>query len=271
MLQRSSEELFLSAPSFEAIFALPGLPGCFLQQFMPIKKLSRYPREVSMKALREEDSTAKHRNAASYHLGACLQPGVPLLATLRTEMEPLRHDLIAKERQVEDAGDALVVATAAADFAEIAVEDQVREIFEDLGKEDRKNPALGSRKKVFPHGFGPVINKENEDQLASLATLRVDLAPFLSLPVVAADVEALDPLETTFRERLAAKKAAADLVARLEAEEKASRLTTREQLQSAYGRLRDVYKSNPKLAERYFERSRRKPAKKPASTDTGPA
>ena len=96
------------------------------------------------------------------------------------------------------------------------------------------------------------------------------LAPFLSLPAVAADVEALDPLETTFRERLAAKKAAADLVARLEAEEKASRLTTREQLQSAYGRLRDVYKSNPKLAERYFERSRRKPAKKPASTDTGP-
>jgi hypothetical protein len=110
---------------------------------------------------------------------------------------------------------------------------------------------------MFPSGFGPIIDQVNENQFASLVTLRANLAPFLSIPSFAAIAATLTEQEKGLAEKLKAKKEATDLVATLEAQENMGRGKIREQLQSAYGRLRDLYKSNPKRAERFFERSRK--------------
>jgi hypothetical protein len=215
-----------------------------------------------MESLKEQDSTEKHRSRARYHQGACTQSKVPAISGLADEIEPLCDDMIAKERQIEDAQDQVVIATAVADGEEIVAEDIVRDVHAELGSQDRKDPTLGSQVKVFPHGFGPVINEENEDQFAPLATLHVDIAPFVTLEPVAALMATLDAQEVVLGEKLEVKKGANDRVTTLKAELKIAKTKVREQLQSAYGRLRDIHKSNPKLAERYFDRpKKRKPSR----------
>lgn len=217
-----------------------------------------------MKRLRSTDGTAVHRRAARYHLAQTKLGTAPLHATLAGEMSAKYATLVSKARATEDFEDALVEADATVDAAEIALENAVREIDADLARMDRQNPALGAQAAVFPHGFGETIDPDGAAQLGVLPTLHVRLAPFKDDPILAPSLAKLDAAETALKAALKALAAADSKVDTAFAEEVAARTAIREQLESAYGRLRDHYKSRPALAEKFFSKeagSRRAPKK----------
>jgi hypothetical protein len=71
-------------------------------------------------------------------------------------------------------------------------------------------------------------------------------------PEIAAQLVRLDAAEAALKVALAAGDAAETKMDALFAEEQAARLAIRVQLESAYGRLRDLYKARPALAEGFF-------------------
>jgi hypothetical protein len=150
-----------------------------------------------------------------------------------------------------------VLASAAVDLAEIEVENVVRDLQGAVARVDRANPELGALEAVFPGGFGPVIDPEGAAQLEPVARLRVRLAPFAGRPEVVADRGRLDVAEERLRGLLATEEAATERVDVLDAEAALARRRLREQLESAYGRLRDYYRASPGHAERFFRRGPR--------------
>lgn len=205
-----------------------------------------------MRRLRPTDGTTVHRRAAIYHLSRCLTGGTPLHGALHQEMKPLVAALKAKAREVEDYDDTDVEATAASDTAEIAVENLIRDVDADLARLDRADPALNAQRAVFPEGFGQVIDPEGDAQLGVLPALKVRLGAFKAHPVIAAQLDRLDAAEAALKIALAAGDAAETRTDALFAEEQAARQAIRVQLESAYGRLRDLYKTRPALAEAFF-------------------
>jgi hypothetical protein len=178
--------------------------------------------------------------------------GGPVHQQLRGEMSALYNALKAKAREVEDAEDAAVEAMADVDATEIDLENAIRNIDAEAAKVDRADASRNAQKTIFPNGFGEVIDPEGEVQLTTLGPLRVRLAPFATLPGIAEAVAQLDQTEEAFRAALTADKAATDAVETKFAEEHEARRAIREQIESAYGRLRDLYKSRPGLAEAFF-------------------
>jgi hypothetical protein len=173
-------------------------------------------------------------------------------------------------RAVAGAEDELTDLSAVAAFAEIAVENAIRDLHADLGKLDRAQPELHAQAKVMPDGFGPVIDPEGEDQFAPLALLRKRLTPFAGQATLADSIAKLDTTEPAFRDAMKAEQAAAQRVEDLFAEELEARRQIREQLESAYGQLRDFFKSRPGMAEYYFLREPSRRTKSPA-TPASPA
>jgi hypothetical protein len=228
--------------------------------------------EVEMRNLRATDGSDKHRRAARYHMGACRQGSAPLLGQLRKEIGGHYDALKAKARAVEDAEDDLADAAAFADVAEIDLENTVRDLSSELEKLDRKNPELNAQAAVFPHGYGEVIDEEGQAQLEPLVGLHTRLARFESQPALAVVLAAQAAAEAAFRDALKVEATAADNVETLFAEELELRRALREQLASAHGRLRDLYRARPVLAERYFLRDgtarRARPA--PVTPPPGP-
>ena len=223
-----------------------------------------------MRRLRPTDGTTVHRRAAIYHLAQCKTGKDPLHGTLHAEMRARIDALKAKAREVEDCDDADVEATAEADRAEITVENVVRDTDADLAKLDRLDPTLNAQRAVFPEGFGQVIDPDGDAQLGVLPALRVRLAAFESHAEIAAQLARLDAAEAALRVALAASDAAETKVDALFAEEQAARLAIRMQLESAYGRLRDLYKARPALAEGFFLKeggSRRAKKEAPSAGD----
>lgn len=209
-----------------------------------------------MRRLRTTDGTTVHRRAARYHMAKCLQAAAPLLSDLHAEMAGKYTTLQLKAREVEDAEDAAIDATAEADATEIALENMIRDIDADLAKLDRANPSLNAKKTVFPDGYGKEIAPEGAVQLTVLPALRVRLACFLASPGVGAALKKLDKTEAAFQAALGVKANAQANVDALFEEEQVARQAVREQLESAYGRLRDLYQSRPALAEQFFVRER---------------
>jgi len=232
-----------------------------------------------MRRLRSADGTAVHRRAARYHLAKCRAGQAPLFAALRAEMTGKYTDLKAKQRAVEDAEDDATDAIAEVDSAEVAFENLLRDIDADLAKLDRADPALNAQKTVFPEGYGKEIEPEGDVQLTVLPALRTRLAAFQGKPGIATALQSFDKAEATFRAALAAKQKATAKVEALFTEEQAARRAVREQLESAHGRLRDLFKARPALAEAFFlhetaprsppeaqpEASPKAPADKPAA------
>lgn len=222
-----------------------------------------------MRRLRPTDGTQPHLRAARYHMAKCQKPGPALHAELRAEMTARYEQLQTKSRLVEDAEASAIDAGAAADEAEIALEDLLRDIDADLAKVDRSNPSLNARTTVFPDGYGAAIDPEAGEQLKVLAPLRVRLSAFAPhSDAVAAGIQKLDAAEVALKNALAAESEADAKVQSLFAEETQARREVREQLESAFGRLRDLYKARPAVVERFFLREigGRRRAEAPAAT-----
>ena len=205
-----------------------------------------------MRRLRPTDGTSVHRRAACYHMSKCLSGNATLHATLHTEMSARYTALKAKGREVEDAADAAVAIKANVDLTEVGLENVIRDVDGDLAKLDRSDPSLNAQKTVFPEGFGKEIAPVGAAQLAVLPALYVRLDPFKTNAQVAAGITRMETAETAFRTALAAKAQADAKAAKLFEEEQVARRAVREQLESAHGRLRDLYKVKPSLAEPFF-------------------
>jgi hypothetical protein len=206
-------------------------------------------------------------------MGACRKKGPALHEKLRGEMAEKHDKLKVKAREVEDAEGDLIDANAVSNDAEVSVEDLLRDIAADLRKLDRSDPSLNAERAVFPNGFEAEIDPEGDEQLKVLPKLHQRLSVFLANAVVA---DAITKLDVTGKALSAALKAESEADAKVDslfAEELIARRDVREQLESAYGRLRDLYKAKPAYVERFFLRevARRKQAEAPAKEPTGEA
>src|SRR5690349_9019858 len=135
-----------------------------------------------MQRLRETDGTSIHRKAIRFHIAKCRTADAPLHKLLLTEATAVYDDLKAKGRATEDAEDDATDASADADSAEIALENAIRDIDNDLERLDRDHHGLNARIAVFPEGFGAVIDPEGDAQLTVLPALHVRLLPFKTKP-----------------------------------------------------------------------------------------
>ena len=205
-----------------------------------------------MRRLRPTDGTAVHRRAAVYHMAKCRKGTTPLHSQLRLEMKACYDQLKLEARETEDGEDADVEAMADVDGIEVGLENVIRDIDADLAKLDRLEPTLNAQRAVFPEGYGQVIDPEGSAQREVLPALKVRLGAFQSHPEIASQLARLDAAEATFTTALTAVDATGTRVDVLFAEERAARQAIRVQLESAHGRLRDLYKSRPALAEAFF-------------------
>ena len=211
-----------------------------------------------MRRLQKNDGTERHLKVARYHSRRCRERlDDALFKTLLEEIEQHRMGLRAKARGLEDLEDELTDLTADVDAAELSLEEQVRDLFDDLAKLDRKNPELGAHGKVFPRGLGGVINPEGESQLGAIAAFRTRLGEFAGQPSIAPSIKGLDLSINNFKQKLEAQKKGDERYAAGFTEEQMARTAVREQLNSAYSRLGDRYKSNPDYAERFFPKDAR--------------
>ena len=220
-----------------------------------------------MRRLRETDGSPSHRRHGRYHMAQCRDVG-PTHNQLRGEMSPLFTGLKAAAQACADAEDAAVDTMADLDRAEVRIENAIRDIDAEAEKLDRSDATLNARKAVFPQGFGAEIDPEGEAQLGVLPALRVRLAPFAAKGGMPAAIAELDLAEAGLRAAVLADAGAEEEVERRFAEELAARSAIRVQLESAYGRLKDVYKARLALAERFFlnEGSRKPKKAKPPGT-----
>ena len=221
-----------------------------------------------MQDLRETEGSAIHRRALRFHMAKCSGGAVPLLAQLHAEASAVYAELKNKERDSEDADDDLVAATADMDTKEIVLENAIRDIDGALDSFDRQYPEKNARGTVFPEGFGAIIEPEGEKQLHVLPALHVRMEPFQNEPWLAAPLGKLATAESAFKLALDAEDAAAGAAAAAFAEELGARAKVREQLRSAHGRLRDLYKARPARAEQFFMKLGRKEGRAKAPKDS---
>ena len=227
-----------------------------------------------MQNLRETDGTPIHRKAIRTHIAKCRAGGAPLHAQLRTEATVFYDDLKAKERAHEEAEDDVVDAVAGAEVAEVGFENAIRDLDNDLQRFDRDHPGVNARSKVFPDGFGAVIEPEGDKQIEELPKLHARAEPFKNEAVLSASFTKVDVAEEALKTALGAVDTATDAEETAFALELAARAAVRAQLTSAHGRLRDLYKSRPARAEEFFMKFGRKQgtSKAPLKTEaTGPA
>jgi len=207
-----------------------------------------------MRNLRDTQGTPQYRKASRYHMAKCHHGKDALHAQLQQEMGVLYKNLVSAARATEDAEDDLVDAAAKSDATEIDLENVIRDLDGDLAKLDRENPSLNARATVFPNGFGQEIDPEGDEQLPALIKVKARLAGFNSYSVITDGLARLNSAEAAFRTALSAEDQASAKVDACFAAEQTARRAIREQLTSAYGRLRDLYKSRPALAEQFFLR-----------------
>jgi hypothetical protein len=222
-----------------------------------------------MQDLRETDGSAIHRKALRFHMAKCSGGGAPLHQQLHAEASAIYADLKTKERACEDAEDELVGASAEVDTAEIALENAIRGVDTALVTLDREDATKNARGAVFPRGFGEVIEPEGDKQLLVLPALHVRLEPYQNEPALVAPVAKLVAAEAAFKLALGAEDQAASAAAAAFEEERGARTKAREQLRSAHGRLRDLYKTRPALAEAFFMKLGRKEGRAKVPNEPG--
>ncbi|MFS8065882.1 MAG: hypothetical protein ACMG6S_05860 [Byssovorax sp.] len=224
-----------------------------------------------MQRFQETDGTEPHRKGIRFHAGKLLGVESPLHKTLRVEALSAYGTLKSAERARADSVDDEAEARAWGDTSEIAFENGIRGLDSALVELDRDHPGRGARGAVFPRGFGEVIEPDGEAQLAVLPAFHVRLAPFKQEPALQTALAKLDNAESAFRKALVEEDAAVTATAAAFAAEIAARAGVRHQIESAYGRLRDFYKTQPAEAERFFVKLGRREGKAKAKSPSGPA
>jgi hypothetical protein len=226
--------------------------------------------ETVMQKPRTTDGTVPHRRHARYHMDALAAGNTNLHTQLAAEMAQRYAGLKTAARATEDAEDDWMGASARTDAAEIDLENAVRHLDTELVRADEKDATLNAQRTVFPKGFGPVISPDGEEQLGTLPALYKRVEVFTSIPEVGKAVDEVETAETVFRKRLGEEAVALEIVSGTFAAEQEARRHVREQLDSAYGRLRDLYKGRPAKAEQFFykDSKRKQPAKTPAPEPT---
>ncbi|UQA57506.1 hypothetical protein [Polyangium aurulentum] len=214
-----------------------------------------------MRRLRDNDGSTTHRRHIRFHMARCKGAG-PLHDILHSEATAVYAVLRDAERAREDAEDAAVEAAALVTRAEETLENVIRDIDAEAKKIDRAEPTLMAQSTILPGGLTPILEPEGAAQLDVLPALGVRLAPFKGKGAMKDAVSALENAEAGMRAALEAAAATEIEVERRFAEELGARRAVREQLSSAHGRLRDLYKARPALAERFFLKEKEAPRAK---------
>jgi hypothetical protein len=221
-----------------------------------------------MLRLTSTESSDQHRRRIRFHMARCKGAG-PLHDKLHAEASVAYVSLRNAQRAREDAEDDAVAAAGVAQCAEHEVEDALRDIAAAAQRLDRADASLAAAKTIFPRALTPEIKPSGEAQLEVLPALRVRLAAFKDDEEMGKAIARLDKAEVGLRAALDAEKAASAAIDQCFAIEREARRAVREQLESANARLRDLYKSSPALAERYFLRTsmvKKRSAPKPSDT-----
>ena len=223
-----------------------------------------------MQHFRDTDGTPAHRKGLRFHAAKCRSGGTPLHTALRAEALVVYGILKVKARASEDAEDDLADARAESDTTEIAFENAVRDLDNDLERLDRETPGLNARLAIFPDGFGAVIEPEGEKQLEVIPALEARIKPFETQPALTTSLAKFATTKSNFKVALAAEDTASDAVETAFAEEIVARAAARAQLTSAHARLRDLYKTRPAQAEAFFMKLGRKEGKPKAPDAAAP-
>jgi hypothetical protein len=209
-----------------------------------------------MKRLNEEGSLEKHIRASRYHIRLCRQrKAEALFVALATEAEAARSELIARARALEDQQRLLDDLGADFDYAELTAEDAVRDLDADLEKLDRQHPTLSARRRIFPDGYGAVIDIGGEAQLAALEATRLRLKALQEQPALSGSLSRLDAAISALKEISEQRRLQQQQLAERQIEERSARTALRQQLVDAHGRLRSYFKASPALADRFFLKS----------------
>ena len=223
-----------------------------------------------MQRLQDTDSSEPHRRAMRFHLGRLQRFRTSLHVALRAEGKATYDALKAAERTRADLIDDEAETSGAADGAEIDFENAIRTLDSVLAIFDRENPGKGARVTVFPHGFGALIDPDGPAQLSVLPAFHERLKPLRAEPALQDALNKLDAAEAAMRSAFEAD-AAAETAAKVAFEaEKLARAAVRQQLESAYGKLRDHYKVTPGEAEGFFMKFGRREGKAKKAAPAGP-
>jgi hypothetical protein len=207
-----------------------------------------------MKQLQEADGTDKHLRAIFFHTNRCQERTDDLFLALAAEGLAKRTALRNAARSVEDKDEELSVLSAESSATELEVERLVLDVASDLKKLDRKSPQMNAFKQVFSEkgGSDTVIRPEGESQLTSLTSFMTRLRKFSDQPLLKETYTELEASIQIFKEKLKAKKAQEEKRDQLFTEEILARKAIRQQLNSAHGRLKDLFQADPDQAEAYF-------------------
>ena len=226
----------------------------------------------NMRRLQKRDGTNRHLRHARYHISFCKhRQNDAFFLQLAQEMEASRSTLVTRVRHVEDAEDRLTARSADVSFAELSLEDIIRDILGETERLDRQAPELNMRQKTFPEGLNGVINPEGESQVKPAEELKRRLQDFVSNPAVPPLIAKLEESLSVFQAALAARQKEEKETEDSLSAEQSARTAVREQLEVSYGRLRERFKAKPKLTERYFYQEKSAEKSENKSEDPGQA
>jgi len=209
---------------------------------------------MTMERLQAKDGTPKYLRAMRVHERTTSR--FENTKKIGAQMKPLRLELAGAAQDYSDATDAQVDATADAQLADAITDDHIRAAHNAAKTVDLSDPTAGAVHALFPDGFAGSIAPTGLEQ-AKEANRIADAAerfPALKSHVTVLRQDAKDVTAAEAAQTKAFEKTG-------EARGKVVRLKTkvREQFEASYGALRVLFKSNPKVAERFFLASRRSP------------
>ncbi|MBI3722347.1 hypothetical protein HY251_00095 [bacterium] len=218
-----------------------------------------------MKQIESTASAQAHRRAARFHVRACKRyPDTKPLAEATT---PLMKKVKETDREWDDAEEDEMDSLADVLLADNETDDLLRDLHGAAEKADRADPKLAITKALFPDGLGEEVAPRGAKEAKPLARVKGRLAEkkWEHSLVAKEFLPKLDAASKTLDDAAKAHESAKKATDVAHAKADAAKTALREQLTSDHGKLIDLYKANPKRAERFFYHPETK-AKKPPGT-----